>query len=479
MSDSAPPIVVLTDGEANLAHYMDLLRTQGERVLATSRPYEVMLFVERHRPSGVILRACLLPEPAEDFLRQIRDFPHRPFVILTSQDTTEAEAPRAELADLRLAEPYRYSTLLEALEYARERQRRSDAMESTPRAERDSASEFTPRLRRLVQLGLRLTELERDRDSLIATGLEAFLEISNTEQGALFLRPGENSPLELLRRTSEWERELPAVELLAAAVIGDPNVRIATLGEGSGAPVLLVPLLEQRVPIGAAILGRPRGGEPFAESTIELCSSLAAQFSTNLLNARKWEDLHRMAVIDQLTGLFNRRFFERQISVELERARRYDRQVTLALIDIDHFKVINDLNGYAAGDQLIRAAAEIIRKSFREVDVVTRWGGDEFAILLPETGKPRLPMPGEAASVNYVERVRKAVESADFRRVLPSLTGRITVSAGVATFPVDARDKESLFAAANLALRRAKRTGNNRVCVAGEDLQMGVSPPLG
>src|SRR5262249_9013842 len=114
----------------------------------------------------------------------------------------------------------------------------------------------------------------------------------------------------------------------------------------------------------------------------------------------------------------------------------------------------------------LREVANVLRASFREVDIVTRWGGDEFAVILPETAKPRLAEAGGASPKNYVERVRVAVEGRDFTKTIPALTGTITISAGVATFPVDSSDAEQLFQLANQALLRAKRAGHNQVGLA-------------
>ncbi|NRA97911.1 MAG: GGDEF domain-containing protein [Planctomycetes bacterium] len=487
---TAPVVVVLTDGEANLAHFMNLLRDRGYRVLATARSYEAVLFVARNQVTAVLLRSTLLPDPPEDFLRQLRDFSPSPFITVSAPgpDIPNVSSP---LVDLWLSEPYRFSALVEALDYGTERCRERGMAIPLPRGpERPSQEGLTdPRLLaaapRLIACSRLLSELERDRDQLLTTGLEMFLELADAERGSIMLKSPQGDSLELERRSGfpdDVGRLEPTTlgESLAGevALTGRPllveDVDPPTRPDYEGRSFMIVPLMDRRTVLGVVNLTDRRGGEVFTQDDVEVVSLLASQMAVNLINADKWEDLHRMAVVDPLTGLFNRRFFDRQISIELERAKRYDRQLTLALLDIDNFKVINDLNGYATGDAVIRSVAEIIQKNFREVDVVTRWGGDEFAVLLPETGKPIPTRPGDAPSVNYIERVRCAVDQADFRNEIPNLTGRITVSAGAATYPVDAPDQGVLFSIANQALIRAKRAGNNRVCVAGDD-SAGVS----
>lgn len=474
-----PVVVVLTDGEANLAHYMDLLRREGHRVLATSRPYEAVLFVARNPASCLIARLPLLPEPHQDFLRQVRDLSPRLFVVLCSPAGLEPERAEA-VADLRLAEPFLYSTLREALEYGAERARATERTHAAGAPAAPAPGRFLASARRLLECCRRLSELERDRDQLLTTGLEMFLEIVAAHRGSILLRSADGEWLEFARRCGFPEgSEVPERIRIGTSFAGEVALTGRPLivtdadppsrPEYQGRSFLVVPLMDQKTVLGVVNLTDRQGGEAFTAEDLDVVATLAHQFAVNLDNAGKWEDLHRMAVVDPLTGLFNRRFFDRQIAIELERARRYDRQVSLALIDIDHFKVINDINGYAAGDRVIALVAQVIRSSFREVDIVTRWGGDEFAVLLPETGKPRASRPGEPPTVNFVERVREAVEEGDYHRAVPNLSGRITVSAGVATFPLDGQDRDALFAVANHALLRAKRSGHNRVCVAGEE----------
>lgn len=166
------------------------------------------------------------------------------------------------------------------------------------------------------------------------------------------------------------------------------------------------------------------------------------------------ESLRELAVRDELTGLPNRRAFEAALGEELERARRFGRGFGLVLTDVDRFKEVNDRLGHAAGDGVLREVARRLRTAIRSVDRLARFGGDEVALILPET------TPAEAAAV-----ARRLVESVGREPFGDDLA--VTVSAGVAVFPVDGGDRETLFRAADQALYAAKRAGRNRALSAG------------
>ena len=165
---------------------------------------------------------------------------------------------------------------------------------------------------------------------------------------------------------------------------------------------------------------------------------------------------------DSLTGVYSRREFDRILKAEVARSLRYGRAFSLLVMDIDHFKSVNDTHGHQSGDEVLRAVATIASQALRGSDLIARVGGEEFAILLPETA-------GDGAFA-VAERVRAEIAVRSIK-VSPDKALTLTVSIGVAACPEDADAEAELFALADQALYRAKKGGRNRVmrCVRGED----------
>ena len=170
--------------------------------------------------------------------------------------------------------------------------------------------------------------------------------------------------------------------------------------------------------------------------------------------------LLQLATSDPLTGLFNRGYVEDRLAIELSRARRYGNALTLAVIDADRFKALNDTHGHAAGDFVLKKIGALLRDSFRQSDTTARYGGEEFVVLLPETDI-------EAAR-RKVESLRELVAATPIQLGLLAQSVQITISAGLASFPDDGDDAAELLAAADERMFRAKRQGRNLV-VAGPE----------
>ena len=158
--------------------------------------------------------------------------------------------------------------------------------------------------------------------------------------------------------------------------------------------------------------------------------------------------------LDPLTGIFNRRYFENQLSKELQRASRYEHSLSILFLDIDQFKKINDEFGHQVGDQVLQELSQILERGLRSVDVVARYGGDEFIILLPETKKKH--------ATKTAERILKTIKGHDFFKKDLKVK-ELSISIGVAGFPEDAGGTYEMIKKADTALYQAKRQGGSQV----------------
>ena len=220
---------------------------------------------------------------------------------------------------------------------------------------------------------------------------------------------------------------------------------------------LATPLLLRGAPLGfiSVIAARSR---PLDADEVGDIEALAQQISLSLDIARLRRSVQRLTTIDTLTGLKNREFLFERLAAEIVRARRYSEPLSMVLADLDDFRHFNARHGNHEGNRLLRQAANLMKMSVREqVDVVCRYGGEEFALLLPNT-------PATAGGAGVVaERVRTTIEKTRFHDEEDNPLGRMTMSLGVAGFPVHAEDTEDLVSLAGEALRAAKAAGKNRV----------------
>ena len=212
-----------------------------------------------------------------------------------------------------------------------------------------------------------------------------------------------------------------------------------------------VPVLVDDEPRGVLSVTDHVDGRPFEMDDLQTLEILAGHIGAVLVQQEQGEALQRMAETDPLTWLFNRRHFDKRLEAETNRALRAEHLLALLMLDVDRFKLYNDRYGHAVGDEVLKAVAAAVKQAVRLYDVPTRYGGDEFAIILPE------------ADTEVASRVAKRIiEKLDSILLPPEMSGigmRIGLSIGVATFPRPLSDAAALVEAADAAMYRAKGSG--------------------
>lgn len=208
--------------------------------------------------------------------------------------------------------------------------------------------------------------------------------------------------------------------------------------------------------------------EAVARRTREL-SEANAKLHTEVAERRRAEqELTQLAIRDPLTGLYNRREMERRLDEEIERCRRYQHPLTIVMLDIDHFKQVNDTHGHRVGDEVLRSVAARLERALRRADFVARYGGEEFLAILPDTA--------QTPAAELAERIRNDLAQAMITLV-DGVPLRVTASFGVASFPPHGADRETLCERADRALYRAKAAGRNRVVCVGPEEVVGPAAP--
>lgn len=193
----------------------------------------------------------------------------------------------------------------------------------------------------------------------------------------------------------------------------------------------------------------------FTEREISILNLMAAQAALAIEKMKLMERVEQMAITDELTQIYNHRYFNNALSNEIYRATRYKHPVSLLILDIDNFKNYNDLYGHVYGNFILALIADIFRRSVRATDTVARYGGEEFAIILPETKKD--------TAVMLAERIRKDVANSCQPEKNRQIMCGMTISIGVAAFNDDANNEEDLIKKADEAMYEAKKSGKNRV----------------
>ncbi len=290
------------------------------------------------------------------------------------------------------------------------------------------------------------------------------------DESAIYTLVPEASELRLVYVQNEGT--MPPVVTLGRGLLGDivqegrgriiNNVMQEPLSDGlptaqGSDSLLVVPLFAQSTLEGWLVLGRR--GRRFSAENLRLVSILAGQAGVLLKNAELYEQTHQLTQIDTLLHILNRKAFLAKAQRELGQAQLNGHRVAMIMIDIDDFRFVNNTYGHQVGDLVLQEVAQVLQASIRGGDMVGRYGGEEFLILLLDTDGVR--------AMDVAERMRKSVETTSFSGDGAVDLG-LTISAGIAIFPDDALDLSDLIRKADQATYLAKRTGKNRVCLHQE-----------
>jgi diguanylate cyclase len=249
-------------------------------------------------------------------------------------------------------------------------------------------------------------------------------------------------------------------------ILRENDARLACAHIAQPAPeyAMCIPMMAQGETLGVLYLdssrsrnGKSSGFRPLSESESRMVRTLAEHLALAVANLKLRESLRMQSIRDPLTELYNRRYMEESLDRELRRAARHEQPVSVLMIDVDHFKKLNDSFGHDAGDALLQELGRMFRAQLRADDIACRYGGEEFILILPEAGV--------AAALERADQLCKLVKSTEFKyrgRPLPNAG----ISIGVASCPEHGTAREPLFQAADRALYRAKEAGRNQAVVA-------------
>jgi len=362
------------------------------------------------------------------------------------------------------------------------RERRQSEAELRAREE-ESRRRHTRHLALLKRLSRSLSEA-KDFDTLLERALGGVMEALRSSSGALFVRDATSGELSLgalsgvslefpetlnkmlVRANADWNtKDAQRSALLKHLLYHTSVIDTHTLGFPSKHTrfVVSVPLRSAGKTIAIVILPS-RGKKIPSREERQLLNTISSQVGVAIENALLLQKMSQMSMTDELTKLYNRRHFYKVLEIETARARRYHRPLSLAILDVDRFKDCNDKFGHNSGDRVLRSLAIAMTSYLRKTDTSFRYGGDEFAVIMPETGSDK--------AEGLVDRLRSEwlhMLKAEFL----GLEDTLGLSAGIAEFPKDATAQDSLVLLVDAALYCSKRSGGNRSTLVSE---MGETP---
>ncbi|MEO5656951.1 MAG: sensor domain-containing diguanylate cyclase [Nitrospiria bacterium] len=221
--------------------------------------------------------------------------------------------------------------------------------------------------------------------------------------------------------------------------------------------LLAIPIVNKRKTLGVLEMVNRADGHPFDESDRDLMAQLMAQAAIAIERSQLYRRMAELTITDDLTKLFNFRHLDQTLDIEIRRCLRYGSVLSLIFLDLDYFKTVNDRYGHLMGSRVLVEVAELLIRNLRDVDIISRYGGDEFVVVLPETGL--------RTTQAITKRLHRSFQRHEFLAA-EGIGIRLTASFGIAGFPDHAKNKKDLIRLADQAMYEAKYGGRDRVCIA-------------
>jgi diguanylate cyclase (GGDEF)-like protein len=285
---------------------------------------------------------------------------------------------------------------------------------------------------------------------LLASGDGRFIPQSAMNLGQMEIALSLDSDSELADLISKSSKPVPLPlagtglkqndPFLQAAFAANFQIAVAIKAGGGMACVLLV--------------GRKKDKSQYTGQELDFLNIICNIASLSLENIYQYSTIEKLSYTDSMTGIYNYRYFYKRLNEEILRAKRYNRELALVILDIDNFKLFNDNYGHQAGDLVLKQLSDLITRTIRSIDVVSRYGGEEFCIIMPDTGVDNCRI--------FIERLRSQIADFRFESELLREGNRITISVGGAVYPHHAPTPDRLIYCADMALLRAKALGRNR-----------------
>jgi diguanylate cyclase (GGDEF)-like protein len=465
-------ILIVDDDKILSEHLKAGLADENYQIVAVSKGSAAIELAKAEGFNLAILDLVLPDIQGIDLMRALNQLtPHTNFIVLTGYATISSaiEALKVGAYDY-LIKPFDLDHLKLVIRRGLEKQRlmlkNLDLLEKLEK-EKIKLGIIMDAYNRISEI-FRLDELAdfvADKAVLIAEAERASLMIVDEGAGELVVRgfkgldkEKKGMRMKIGQLVAGWVAQEGQV-MLVKDIETDPRMRLQLRNpQYKTKSFISLPLKTDNQVVGVInVTDKLAEMEVFTDEDLRYLSLLAHQTVIQIANIRLCEKLSSLAVTDALTGIFNHRFFQEGLNVEILRAQRYKHNLSLIIFDIDGFKNYNDRYGHLEGDRVLKSVAQEIRKNVRQVDIICRYGGDEFVVILPST---------HTKGAKFVaEKVRNSVATLDLLNVENHKVIRVTLSGGVAELK-EGMNKEQLINLADRALYTAKSEGKNKIRVS-------------